>query len=80
LGTSDLCRGSFFFIRRIYISRVTNASKVELSRQKNVALIDCQLPNDHLASLGMVTIPRQEFLDLLQRHCAIRQISAATIL
>jgi leucyl/phenylalanyl-tRNA---protein transferase len=74
--------GHVFFGESMF-SRVTNASKValvELSRQKNVALIDCQLPNDHLASLGMVTIPRQEFLDLLQRHCAIRQISAATIL
>jgi leucyl/phenylalanyl-tRNA--protein transferase len=81
-GVYGVQLGHVFFGESMF-SRVTNASKialVELSRQKNVALIDCQLPNDHLASMGMVTVERQEFLKLLERYCAIKQISAATIL
>jgi leucyl/phenylalanyl-tRNA--protein transferase len=30
-----------------------------------VALVDCQLPNEHLMSLGAVTLPRTDFLSQL---------------
>jgi leucyl/phenylalanyl-tRNA--protein transferase len=69
-GIYGLQLGHVFFGESMF-SRVTDASKialVELSRLQNVALIDCQLPNDHLTRLGMVTIPRQEFLNLLNRY------------
>ncbi len=46
----------------------SNASKLafwglmRLCEQSNVKLVDCQLPNDHLLSLGAETLPRAEFL------------------
>ncbi len=48
--------------------RQTNASKVAfwaltvLCAHSQMSLIDCQLPNPHLQSLGAVTLPRQAFL------------------
>ncbi|MEK6219442.1 MAG: leucyl/phenylalanyl-tRNA--protein transferase [Psychrobacter cryohalolentis] len=46
----------------------SNASKLafwglmRLCEQSNVNLVDCQLPNDHLMSLGAITLSRTEFL------------------
>lgn len=48
-----------------------NASKLALYAlsqflfDHGVQVIDCQIPNDHLQSLGAITIPRSEFLQLL---------------
>jgi len=49
-------------------SKVSNASKVafiHLVQSNKYKLIDCQVYNDHLASLGAREIPREEFLGLL---------------
>jgi leucyl/phenylalanyl-tRNA--protein transferase len=52
----------------------SNASKyafIQLAkelREKNYALIDCQLYTDHLASLGAEEIPRQEFVKILKGY------------
>ena len=52
-------------------SNVSNASKVafiHLSKQlqqANYKLLDCQVYNEHLASLGCVEINREEFLEIL---------------
>jgi len=52
-------------------SLVPNASKVAfislaaVLQQKGYALLDCQIYNDHLASLGAREIPRDEFLAIL---------------
>ena len=49
----------------------SNASKLafwglmRLCEQSNVNLVDCQLPNDHLTSLGAITLGRSEFLTQL---------------
>lgn len=54
-------------------SRIDNASKATftvLSRalaDSGFALIDCQLPNSHLSSLGVRSMPRRAFLDTLTR-------------
>ena len=46
----------------------SNASKLafwglmRLCAQTNVELVDCQLPNEHLMSLGAETLPRDDFL------------------
>lgn len=50
-------------------SKVSNASKVafvNLVQQMDYKLIDCQIYNDHLASLGAEEILREEFLKYLQ--------------
>ena len=62
--------GRFFFGESMF-STATDASKValfylvEYLKQHEFALIDCQMPNDHLSTLGCREIPRAEFLDLL---------------
>jgi len=52
-------------------SNVSNASKVAfvyLAQQKRYQLIDCQVYNAHLASLGAREIKRKTFLKLLEIH------------
>ncbi len=57
-------------------SKVSNASKVAFAWlnkylvENNYALLDCQVHNDHLESLGAYEIPRQEFLTILQKKNA----------
>ncbi|RZM18551.1 MAG: leucyl/phenylalanyl-tRNA--protein transferase [Pedobacter sp.] len=49
-------------------SKVSNASKmalISLCRSGQYDLLDCQVPNDHLISLGAVMIPQNRFLKLL---------------
>lgn len=49
-------------------SLVSNASKtalIYLAKNMNFKLIDCQLPNDHLMSLGAEMISRKAYLDML---------------
>jgi len=50
-------------------SRVSNASKLafmHLAKNKNYKLIDCQIHNEHLASLGAREIDRSLFLNILK--------------
>lgn len=50
-------------------SKVSNASKlafVHLAKNKNYKLIDCQIYNEHLASLGAKEISRNLFLEILK--------------
>lgn len=52
----------------------SNASKfafISLAKElegRNYDLIDCQVYNEHLASLGAVEIPRMEFIKILQKN------------
>lgn len=49
-------------------SLVSNASKValiHLAKNMGFELIDCQLPNDHLMSMGAEMISREDYLDIL---------------
>ncbi|WP_299012712.1 leucyl/phenylalanyl-tRNA--protein transferase [uncultured Polaribacter sp.] len=51
-------------------SKVANASKlafIHLAQHKNYQLIDCQIYNSHLASLGAKEISRDLFLKILKR-------------
>jgi len=65
-GVYGLALGSVFFGESMF-SRETDASKialVALCRQLQAwqfSILDCQVPNPHLRSLGAVDIPRQEF-------------------
>ncbi|WP_435416398.1 leucyl/phenylalanyl-tRNA--protein transferase [Polaribacter aestuariivivens] len=50
-------------------SKVSNASKlafINLANNKNYKLIDCQIYNEHLASLGAREIDRDLFLEILK--------------
>lgn len=52
-------------------SRMSNASKtalIWLCRTNRYRLIDCQVPNDHLMSLGAEMIPREGYTLILQAN------------
>ena len=69
-GLYGVALGKVFFGESMF-SRSADASKValvHLARQLEIwgyGLIDCQLYNDHLASLGAELISRSEFISLL---------------
>lgn len=66
-GLYGVALGGVFFGESMF-SRAADASKVALvyaARQLaawGYLLIDCQLPTEHLATLGAVSIPRREYL------------------
>jgi len=41
---------------------------VEHMKSQNMAFIDCQLPTDHLASLGAKVVSRPEFIEKLENN------------
>lgn len=55
-------------------SKESNASKVAFHllvqwlKNRGVKMIDCQLQNPHLQSLGCITIPRSEFLTIIKAN------------
>ena len=71
-GLYGLLLGRIFFGESMFSSE-TDASKVALHdlvhwlRQRNVALIDCQVASDHLFTLGARLIPRADFIAQLER-------------
>lgn len=73
-GLYGVSLGQVFFGESMF-SRVTDASKhalVELSASLlrwNYRLIDCQVQNPHLISMGAQTIPRPEFAAMLHEFC-----------
>lgn len=72
-GLYGVALGRMFFGESMFAAQA-DASKValvHLARRlsaRRFELIDCQLPNSHLASLGAETMPRARFLDRLERN------------
>lgn len=70
-GLYGVALGGAFFGESMF-SHVTDASKVALvCTARHLAswryrLIDCQLPTEHLTSLGAVSVPRREYMVLLK--------------
>ena len=69
-GLYGIVIGRVFFGESMF-SRVADASKIALTHLCTLGfgLIDCQIPNPHLARLGAVEMPRQRFLALLDELC-----------
>ncbi len=72
-GLYGVSLGKFFFGESMF-SLEPDASKIALAhlaaylKAAGFILIDCQVPNDHLYSLGAVDISRDNFLALLQKY------------
>lgn len=72
-GLYGLKLGRAFFGESMF-HRVTDASKVafwglmRLCESSNFAWVDCQLPNEHLLSLGAEILPRTDFLQELPQQ------------
>jgi leucyl/phenylalanyl-tRNA---protein transferase len=60
--------GESMFSRERDASKVALAHLVAVCRRNRLAVIDCQLPSRHLASLGARTIPRSQFQALLREQ------------
>jgi len=75
-GIYGVALGGVFFGESMF-HRETDASKValvELCRRLDAwgyALLDCQVETAHLLSLGAKSIPRERFLDALERALAL---------
>jgi leucyl/phenylalanyl-tRNA--protein transferase len=71
-GLYGVALNRFFFGESMFHHR-SNASKVILAQlarhldREGFLLLDCQVPNQHLRSMGARDIPREDFLDLLDR-------------
>ncbi len=72
-GLYGLAMGQLFFGESMF-SRADNASKVGFAtlvahlQLWGFVLIDCQMPTQHLQSLGARSIPRQVFTEYLHKH------------
>ena len=58
--------GESMFARMRDASKVCLVHLVERLRERGYVLLDCQIQNDHLASLGAVEIPEREYLKRLR--------------
>ena len=69
-GLYGIVIGRVFFGESMF-SRVADASKIALAHLCTLGfgLIDCQIPNPHLARLGAVEMTRRRFLTLLDELC-----------
>jgi len=60
--------GESMFSRERDASKAALAHLVSVCRRNTLAVIDCQLPSRHLATLGSRTIPRRQFQALLREQ------------
>jgi leucyl/phenylalanyl-tRNA--protein transferase len=62
--------GESMFSRERDASKVAMARLVDEALATGIELIDCQLPTEHLQSLGATTLPRAEYLEHVARLAA----------
>jgi leucyl/phenylalanyl-tRNA---protein transferase len=62
--------GESMFARAADASKVALVRAVEYLKERQFALIDCQVASAHTVSLGATNIRRADFLPLVARHCA----------
>jgi leucyl/phenylalanyl-tRNA--protein transferase len=62
--------GESMFHRRTDASKAAVAHLVDHLRERGFLLLDAQVPNPHLLSLGAVEIPRREYLERLRKALA----------
>jgi leucyl/phenylalanyl-tRNA--protein transferase len=60
--------GESMFSHKSNASKVAMAALVDQLQRWDFALMDCQVASPHLMRMGATTIPRQQFLDILQQN------------
>ncbi|QOG11785.1 leucyl/phenylalanyl-tRNA--protein transferase [Arcobacter sp. FWKO B] len=63
----DIFCGESMFSLKTDASKVAFYYLVEKLKQNSFSMIDCQIPSDHLKSLGAKTISRNNFLNILKK-------------
>ncbi|MBQ4829835.1 leucyl/phenylalanyl-tRNA--protein transferase [Alteromonas sp. MMG017] len=66
VGIGKVYCGESMFHKQSNTSKLAMLALVEHMKRNKMAFIDCQLPTDHLSSLGAKTIFRNEFIEKLQ--------------
>jgi len=79
-GLYGVAIGQVFFGESMF-SVMRDASKVALWHlcQRGYQLIDCQIYNPHLSSLGAVEISREHFCGLLKMFCRLAAVGQVTV-
>ena len=65
--------GESMFARKKDASKVCFVYLVERLKERGFALLDCQIQNPHLASLGAREIPEHEYLSRLQHALSLQR-------
>ena len=65
--------GESMFARMRDASKVCFVRLVQRLRERGYVLLDCQIQNDHLASLGAVEIPEREYLARLEEALKLQR-------
>ncbi|MDO6568132.1 leucyl/phenylalanyl-tRNA--protein transferase [Alteromonas sp. 1_MG-2023] len=68
VGVGKVYCGESMFHKQSNTSKLAMLALVEHMKRSKMAFIDCQLPTDHLSSLGAKTIFRNEFIEKLQTN------------
>ncbi len=75
IGLGRMFFGESMFHHRRDASKIAFAHLVRLLASLGCPMIDCQISNLHLTSLGATTIPREVFADYLNTHAASEGIT-----
>lgn len=72
-GLYGLCIGSLFFGESMFhlstdASKVAFAHLMHMMQKAGSPLVDCQLTNPHLVSLGAIEMPRSRYRQMLEQH------------
>ncbi len=70
LAIGNVFFGESMFSRRTDASKIAFVHSVGYLRERGFELIDCQVWSHHLKTLGARTLPREEFLSLLNTLCS----------
>ncbi|MCB4437357.1 leucyl/phenylalanyl-tRNA--protein transferase [Alteromonas sp. McT4-15] len=68
VGIGKVFCGESMFHTKSNTSKLAMLALVEHMKQQNMAFIDCQLPTEHLMSLGAKSVSRGQFVEKLQKN------------
>lgn len=68
VGIGKVYCGESMFHRESNTSKLAMLALVEHMKAYDMAFIDCQLPTDHLSSLGAKTLSREDFIEKLENN------------
>lgn len=68
VGIGKVYCGESMFHFESNTSKLAMLALVEHMKSHNMAFIDCQLPTDHLSSLGASALSRDDFIEKLEKN------------
>jgi leucyl/phenylalanyl-tRNA--protein transferase len=79
IGMGDLFFGESMFHRKTDASKIAFTSLMRVMADNDSPMVDCQLTNPHLLSLGAYEIPRSQFITALETGIAADPIDWAAL-